>query len=240
MGVQRLLKDLESTAATHGGRAALHDFAVRCANRIADVQILKGMTAVLRDVADPAFFEAPGYDCRFATADELMPYAETGEHEFSAAFVRRAFARGDRCYAIFKDGQLASHGWYSNRPTPIDAHFDLHYDPAYTYMYKGYTAPAYRGQRLHAIGMCRALREVTAEGDRGLISYVFSHNFASLRSTYRMGYRIFGTVVAVRKGPIAYVHASRGCDAHGFMLVRRNEGEAGLGVTLKARGRRGA
>ena len=240
MGVQRLLKDLKSTAALHGAGAALHDFAVRSANRVLDLQVLKGMTVVLRDVTDPAFFEAPGYDCRFASADELMPYAETGEHEFSAAFVRRAFARGDRCYAIFKDGELASHGWYSNRPTPIDAHFDLHYDPAYTYMYKGYTAPAHRGQRLHAIGMCRALREVTLEGKRGLISYVFSNNFASLRSTHRMGYRIFGTVVAVRKGPVSCVRASRGCDAHGFMLVRRTDGEAAAGAPLKARSRRGA
>ena len=238
MGVQRLLNEFKATAATHGAAAALHDFAVQCANRVGDVQILKGMTAALRDVTDPAFFEAPGYECRFATADELMPYAETGEHEFSIAFVRRAFGRGDRCYAIFDEGGLASHGWYSNAPTPVDAHFDLHYDPAYTYMYKGFTAPAHRGRRLHAIGMCRALREATHEGKRGLVSYVHSHNFASLRSTHRMGYRIFGTVVAVRKGPLAFVHASRGCDPYAFRLVRRTD----LATTapLRARGRKSA
>jgi hypothetical protein len=223
MGFHRLLRDLKGIADTHGPAAAIHDFAMRAANHVADVQVLKGMTAHLRDVTDPDLFEADGYEGRFATMDELMPYAETGEHEFSIAFVRRAFARGDRCYALFHQGTLASHGWYSNRPTAIDPYFDLHFDPAYTYMYKGYTAPAYRGQRLHAVGMCRALRTVTEEGKRGLISYVFSNNFASLRSVHRMGYRIFGTVIAVRAGSSALVHATRGCKAYDFRLVRRTD-----------------
>jgi hypothetical protein len=85
-------------------------------------------------------------------------------------------------------------------------------------MYKGYTVPAYRGLRLHAVGMCRALREFTAEGKAGLISYVQSNNFASLRSVGRMGYRIFGTVFLVRVGGRFFAYSTSGCRDYDFWV----------------------
>ena len=94
----------------------------------------------------------------------------------------------------------------------------LHFDHAYTYMYKGYTVPAYRGKRLHAVGMCRALRAFTDEGKKGLISYVFSNNFASLHSVLRMGYRIFGEVYVLRAGTHAFTYATIGCRDYGFRV----------------------
>ena len=50
-------------------------------------------------------------------------------------------SEGDRCYALFDGELLAAYGWYSDLPTPIDEHFVLHFDRAYTYMYAGYTLP---------------------------------------------------------------------------------------------------
>lgn len=136
---------------------------------------------------DPRLYDATGFRGRFVSADELArTHANT--HELSAAFLRRAELRGDRCYAMFDGDALASYGWYSDLPCEIEIeHLVLHFDPSYTYMYKGYTVPAYRGARLHAVGMCQALRAFTAEGRAGLISYVQSNNFASLRSAARMG-----------------------------------------------------
>jgi hypothetical protein len=46
----------------------------------------------------------------------------------------------------------------------------LEFDKAYMYMYKGYTHPNYRGQRLHAIRMTWALLACLERGFTGLIS----------------------------------------------------------------------
>ncbi|MGE5615527.1 MAG: GNAT family acetyltransferase [Bacillota bacterium] len=220
MNLQRLVDDIGATIRAHGAGAAVHDLALRAGNKVASIQVLKGMTVRMQDIRDPKLFEADGFEGRFVAHEDLARYAEEGVHEFSTAFLRRAFARGDRCYALFDGDTLASHGWYSNQPTSIDDRLVLRFDGNYTYMYKGFTAPAYRGKRLHAVGMCRALRAVTEEGKAGLVSWVYSNNFASLKSTARMGYRIFGTAYAIRVGPLEFTYATPGCREYGFGLER--------------------
>ena len=118
---------------------------------------------------------------------------------------------------------VTTHGFALNVTTDLSyfemiEHLVLHFDPAYTYMYKGYTVPAYRGARLHAVGMCQALRAFTTEGKAGLISYVQSNNFASLRSVARMGYRTFGRVYVLRRGSRAFLYATRSCRDYDFWV----------------------
>ncbi|HXS51495.1 MAG TPA: hypothetical protein VN782_03105 [Usitatibacter sp.] len=221
------VREMREIARAYGPAALLNDLAWRAVNKLADFQVLRGMTVRLVDVRDPGLFDAAGYEAGFAGAQALLPFAGAA-HEFSEPFLRRAFARGDRCYALFDRGRLASYGWYSTRPTSIDEHFELHFDSRYCYMYKGFTAPAYRGRRLHAIGMCRALAAVSDEGRLGLISYVYSNNFASLRSVERMGYRIFGTVYALRVGSMLATHATARCREYGFRLEKRAQTEHGM------------
>ena len=218
MGLRQIVGYISENITNYGAGAMLHDIECRVVNKIAHFQVLKGMTVRLQDVKDPGLFDAQGFDARFVGEDELAKFAHEGTHDVSLEFLRRARARGDRCYALFDGTALAAYGWYSNLPTPIDDYFVLHFDPAYTYMYKGYTVPAYRGKRLHAVGMCRALRAVTEEGKRGLISYVFSNNFASLHSVARMGYRIFGQVYTFRVNHRCLTYATKGCSEYGFWV----------------------
>jgi len=218
MQVVRIGRHVREAFQRYGTSAVVHDHGCHAANIVADFQILKGMTAHLRDVRDPRMFEAPPFEGRFVSADELARHHE-GSYGLSAEFLRDASDRGDRCYGLFHAGVLASYGWYTAVPTPIDGHFVLHFDPAYTYMFNGYTAPAYRGLRLHAVGMCQALRAFTEEGKKGLISYVQSNNFASLRSVARMGYRTFGSIYALRVGGVAFSYATKGCASYDFRLV---------------------
>ncbi|HMH17908.1 MAG TPA: hypothetical protein VK572_07135 [Burkholderiales bacterium] len=187
-------------------------------NNIARFQILKGMTVRIQDVKDPSLFDAQGFEARFVGEDELAKFARDGNHDFSIEFLREARARGDRCYALFDREVLASYSWYSSLPTPIDGHFVLHFDRSYAHMYKDYTLPAYRGKRLHAVGMCRALRAFTAEGKKGLISYVFSNKLASLRSVVHLGYRIFGEVYVLRAGSLSLTYATTRCRDYGFWV----------------------
>ena len=216
MQAQQIVRRVRENVLKYGRRAALHDLECRIVNRVTHLEILKGMVVELPDVRDPELFDAPGFEARFVDEADLERYAHAGTHDFTLQFVDEALGRGDRCYALFDGDVLASYGWYSLLPTPIDEHFVLHFDPTYTYMYKGYTIPAYRGKRLHAVGMCRALQAFTEEGKRGLISYVLSTNFASLRSTERMGYRIFGDIYLVRARGHSLAFATRGCRPYGF------------------------
>jgi hypothetical protein len=59
------------------------------------------------------------------------------------------------------------------------------------FMYKGFTRPEYRGQRLHAVAMANALMECAKEGRRGLVCFVEANNFNALKSCYRMAW-VFG------------------------------------------------
>lgn len=232
MNVQKVVGTVRENLRKHGARAALHDLGYRALNRIMDLQVLRGMCVRMQDVKDPGLFDARGLDARFVGESELASFAGEGRYEFSAEFLREARERGDRCYALFDGDALAAYGWYSGLPTPVDGHFVLHFDPEWTYMYKGYTVPAYRGKRLHAVGMCRALQAFTDEGRRGLISYVASNNFASLQSVTRMGYRIFGDVYLIRAAGCSCSFATPGCKAYGFRVepLRTGGALAKLGV----------
>ena len=114
---------------------------------------------------------------------------------------------------------LASYGWYSTKPTAISDELNLHFDPQWVYMYKGYTHPSYRGQRLHAIGMAKALEAFSEEGYKGLISYVATNNYASLKSVYRMGYRNIGKVKVVKKFNKYHIKREEECKAYSFDVV---------------------
>ncbi len=218
MEIRRIAGYIRGGIRNYGVGATLHDIECRVVNKIAYFRILEGMTVRLQDVKDPKLFEAQEFDARFVGEDELAKFAHERACDISVDFLHKARERGDRCYALFDGESLAAYGWYSDLPTPIDEHSVLHFDPAYTYMYNGYTLPAYRGKRLHAVGMCRALREITEEGKKGLISFVLSNNFASLHSVTRMGYRIFGEVYLLCAGNHYFTYATNGCEPYGFWV----------------------
>ena len=216
--VRKIPRYLVAHVRQFGAKATVHDIACRVINKIVYFQILKAMTVRLEDVADPGLFDAPGFKGRFISEGELVKIASDRAYDLSVDFLHKALARGDRCYGLFDGSTPASYGWYSNLPTPIDEHCVLHFDRAYTYMYKGYTLPAYRGHRLHAVGMCQALRVCTEEGKRGLISYVLSNNFASLMSTARVGYKIFGHAYVFRIGSRSFIYTTEGCRDFRFRI----------------------
>jgi hypothetical protein len=223
----QIVREFRDTSNRHGARAALYDLRCRAVNHVLYFDVLRAMRVLLAEVPDAEMLGVPGFEARFASARELKAAALAGKHDFTPEFLDRARTRGDRCYGVFDGGTgtLAAHTWYAEEPTPIDEHYLLHFDPAYTYAFKGYTLPEYRGKRLHALGMCRALRALNEEGKKGLIAYVASNNFASLRSTARMGYQIFGTLYLARGTKHALALASGGCLPYGVRVTVTDPGE---------------
>jgi hypothetical protein len=216
MNLARVYRHTVDNAKAFGTTAALHDLQQRVLNRIVPFQILKGMTAVIPDI-NPKLFDSGSFATRFAHRDEVLAHCSP-EFEMTPEFAREALDKGDECYGIFDAGRMVSFGWYSNQPTHISDGLVLHFHPSWVYMYKGFTHRDYRGKRLHGIGMSLALRAYTERGSRGLISYVKSNNFQSLRSIERMGYRIFGDIYLARVMGRAVTWSTPGCKAYGFRL----------------------
>jgi len=200
----------------HGLRAALYDVVIRSINTFV---YMKTLECVVIEQVDPEALTLPAH-LRYARLEgaRLSLFGRVKENELPDEFVQDALDKGDECYAVLEGMTLASYGWYSKTPTLVDNDLRLHFNPQYVYMYKGFTAKPYRGQRLHAIGMMRALNEYRQQGFRGLVAYVESNNFDSLKSCYRMGYKTCGRIRVLRIGLRYFIHCGRGCSDYGLEL----------------------
>jgi hypothetical protein len=201
----------------HGARNLLHVLLMRAVNAIASFKILRGVY-----VEEPAaaYLACPeAYAAGLFTAEAMRPFTADAGNELPGSFIDSVRRKGDECYAILDGGKLAAYGWYASTLTPIGSPgLVLRFSDAYVYMYKGFTGDNYRGKRLHAIGMTRALSEYRQRGLRGLVSYVESTNFDSLKSCDRMGYKVFGSIYLVRIFGRDFAFSSPGCKAFDFRV----------------------
>jgi hypothetical protein len=203
----------------HGVANTAYLVAVKSLARIADFKILRGVFVAQPDAA---FLDWPApCEARLLSEAELRRFAGDPANELSPRFIDEALARGDQCYAICDGDRLAAYGWYAFGPTPIGLPgLLLHYRAGCVYMYKGFTHNDYRGKRLHAVGMTRALRHYLARGYRGIVSYVESTNFDSLKSCFRMGYFVFGTIYVVKVPGRYFSFSTPGCREYAFRVER--------------------
>jgi hypothetical protein len=214
--VEKLL-GIRTMLARHGFWNTLYALALDWIGSIFVLRILRG---VYVEAPDPSFLRCHDpYTAGFLPAPELREYTRDPQSELSASFLDQALARGDECYAIREGQTLAAYGWYSFGRTPVGiGDLVLTFDRRYVYMYKGFTDPRHRGQRLHGIGMTRAMRHYKQNGRKGLVSYVEARNFDSLKSCLRMGYRVFGSVYVTRIFGRYVAFSSPGCRRFDFRL----------------------
>jgi hypothetical protein len=66
--------------------------------------------------------------------------------------------------------------------------------------------------------MAAALEELAEAGLSGLLAYVVSSNFASLKSCHRMGFENFGHLIMFKIGSRQVWHATAGCKKYGFRV----------------------
>jgi Acetyltransferase (GNAT) family len=204
-----------------GAVRTILDLALRGVNLFVPVNVLKGIRI---EAVNPEFLKCDKpYRGEFLSHARLTELTrDNPQYEITEEFLRQAFAKGDECYGFLDGEVLAAYGWYSNGPTEISIPgMMLHFDPHYIYMYKGFTHKNYRGQRLHAIAMTRALEAYLSKGYQGIVSYVEWNNFSSLKSCYRMGYVDFGNLYLARVFGRYFTGAGRGCGRYQFRLDYR-------------------
>ncbi len=187
MGLMKI-KKFRWIASKFGMRAAIHAVRYNLQNKISFYMELSGI-AVTMDSLEPSLLKtSKKYDCRFLEPVEILKFAKDPRYQISQKFLDIALGKEDLCYGILDGEHLVSYGWYSLKPTALTDDLFVHFGGSWSYMYKGYTPPEYRGQKHHAAGMARSLEELTKRGLDGLISVVETNNFPSLRSCKRMGY----------------------------------------------------
>jgi hypothetical protein len=153
----------------HGAGALFFHVAYRAANRVLDLRVWNTLVITMDTIDARILAESRNVGVRMLEARAMDRYADDPEYDLTRRTLEEAVARGDRCAAIFDGETLASYGWYATQPIrllEIPGAPLLHFDPAYAYMYNGFTHRAYRGRRLHALGMAAALRGVHAGRSR--------------------------------------------------------------------------
>jgi len=215
--IQRISAEFRSQASSFGLWSVLRAFAIRAIQRVIDFKVLRAMCIT---VVVPGFLELPtGMTADFLDRETLRRMTAEAKYDLTAEFLDDALAKGDECYAIVDGAEPAAYGWYAHSPTRMSDGMLVQFDPAYVYMYKGLTLDAYRGRRLHAIGMTRALAAYRAQGFKGLVSYIESDNLNSLKSAYRIGYVDFGRVFIIRMWGRLVTFRTPGCAAFGFGIA---------------------
>lgn len=222
-------QSIRNNYARFGFTKALYDVIYRSINNIIVFQNLTGMTATETSLAMIGLPEDSELTIKFLSKDELINYAKDPVNELTEEFLEIAFRKEDHCLAILDKGVIASYGWYSNQPTRILKNIDLFFSPEWMYMYKGFTHTAYRGMRLHAVGMCHATKHFSENGFKGLISYVESNNFASMKSVTRMGYEIFGSIYILSAFNKFVSFSSPSCKPYQFFAGSKENDRAKTG-----------
>jgi ribosomal protein S18 acetylase RimI-like enzyme len=216
MSLVKLGERLLTGMKTHTLADTVYDLVYNGVNRLTLLMVLK--CVAIADVDRKFLQGCDGYRRQFLDPETLLALSENPEYEIEKEFLDEAVVKGDSCFAILDGHRLASYGWYSTKPTKVNEDLELQFDERYVYMYKGFTHPNYRGQRLHAVGMTMALDHYRTQGYRGLVSWVEANNLSSLRSCYRMGYRDFGEIYIVKLFRKHLILCGKGCEDYGFKV----------------------
>ncbi len=204
-----------------GWRRTLLRGAYVMTNQLVAVSIYDCLQLRPEDVNAALVESAGAYECRFLAPDEVDRFA--GELDSpTIRTVREAFARGDVCYVVLDDEHLANIGFYSNRPTPVMNDLVVHFDPPYWYMYGAFTPVAYRGRRLHALGVLGGALELFDRQVPGLVTVYERTNYRSMVSALRMGWKPCGVLYRVGVGPWMRLGRTAAARAVGMRLEPRH------------------
>lgn len=142
---------------------------------------------------------------QFLSPEQVRGFAANAANDLPPDFVRRAERGWDLCFGAIHGDRLASYGWYAlhsveaehSAGTPLGLPRDM------AYLYKGFTHPDFRGQRLYAACMGWALEQLGERyGIERLLAFVYWNNTPSLRSCRHLGYDRLGLLVVGPDGPV--------------------------------------
>lgn len=208
---------VKKTYKYHGLSSVLNLLSLKVVNKVLPLKILN--CVLITEIKADTKADDPKFQGFFLDENQIKNFAEDSENELPVKFVESALKRGDECLGIIDDGELAGYGWYSNGDTFTDLHnLKFCFDPAYMYAYKGFTKMEYRGQRLQGLRVRSALNHYHEKGFNGIVYYIESDNYDSLKSCYRMGFKMIGSIVVFKAFGKVYHFNSKSAQQHNVRL----------------------
>ena len=184
---------------------ALQYAAYRLLQRVLVLDITHVMVMDLRDIAVSQEADQ-SLEYRFLSPEEVREFAKDPSNELDANLATRLELGYDFCFAAIADGRLASYCWLAldsvetehNRATADPrCGVAMSYSENTAFRYKGFTHPAFRGQRIYQRLAERASAAMAKHGVRYILSTAEWVNFGALQSSYRGGYKFLGIVCLV-------------------------------------------
>jgi ribosomal protein S18 acetylase RimI-like enzyme len=143
------------------------------------------------------------FEMRFLRADEVRGFALNPANGMDPAFAARVEGGLDLCFAAIHGDRLANYAWYALHSIEAEhaagAALGLPGDMAY--LYKAFTHPDFRGQRLNGACTGRALGALSGRGISRLLAFVYWSNKPSLASFDHVGFRRLGLMAVGSRGP---------------------------------------
>jgi GNAT superfamily N-acetyltransferase len=142
-----------------------------------------------------------GVEIRRLDQGEALALGADPALELRPGMVAAAFARGDACFAAFRDGRPLAYCWLATTRLP---HLDgiwVDFARGTGWIYKSLVLPAARGRGLAPALYRFAEREALSRRCSATVICVETHNTPSIRAALRAGYAPAGYAAYVLRGP---------------------------------------
>lgn len=135
-------------------------------------------------------------DARFLSEDEVRELVTSGEDWFFPGAVEKSLRRGERCFALFANGSLATTIWYS--PGPLEQFgLQLTASPNACFAHRRYTRPEWRGRNLATWASLFGRERLCAEGVNWTIGTIYTTNASSIAQSLKTGAQRVGWIFRV-------------------------------------------
>jgi hypothetical protein len=162
-----------------------------------------------------------GYSVRIVTRDDLLQAALDPIMGLDKASIDAALDRGDICAAAFDRDRMVAYVWRSFSTAPHTDGLWVTFERPYRYGYKAFTHSDYRGQHLQDALSFLTEPPSVEQGYTKAISFVETHNYASIAQDLRRHNRVVGWAGYFKLFGRVYPFRTPGARRHSFRFVRR-------------------
>ena len=152
-------------------------------------------------------FESGKFNFRALSSDEVIRYAENPALDLDAGMASRVDFGLDWCFGAFDQSELAGYCWVArqniepehNRGDDPKTGFPMSFDTDIGFIYKAFTHPEWRGQKVFPRVLGYASQELGNRGIGRLVSTTEWTNGSAKRAFERSGFESVGKICRVAR-----------------------------------------
>lgn len=134
----------------------------------------------------------PNIEFRSIEPHELIEASKDPENDMDLDFVSEAVDRGDIAFGAFDNDRLIAYAWRTVTCAPHTDKLWVRIKQPYSYAYKSFTRPGYRGQRLVPSLILFGDAEMLEQGYTHRVGIIAITNFSSLKVGKHIESKVIG------------------------------------------------